>query len=141
MIVEDNYMGYDFYRHEYYLKKEAVVNLLPLEESEVDDMLPKVEKHLRRFSQRVYQYVYSRNTNANRQHIHFRIFKDLNGERQALLDAMLEYVMGAVQSGMDLNAYQDDQMSDVPHTAVSYLRNAALFNRPRYIGKLEYGEY
>ena len=141
MIVEDNYMGYDYYRHEYYLKKEAVVNLLTLEESEIDDMLPKVEKHLKRFSQRVYQYVYSQNTGANRQHIHFRIFKDLNGERQALLDAMLEYVMGAVQSGMDLNTYQDEQLNDMPNTAVAYLRNASLFNRPRYVDKLEYGEY
>ncbi len=141
MIIENNYMGYDYERHEYYLKKEAIVNLLPLEESEVDDMLPKVEKNLRRFSQRIYQYIYSRNTTANRQHVHFKVYMNLQGERQAIQDAMLEYVMGAVESGMDLNRYQDEQMSDMPYSAVEYLRNAKLFNLPRYLQPLKYGEY
>ena len=141
MITEDNYMGYDYTRHEYFIKKEALVNLLPYEESEIDDMLPKVEKHLKRYSQRIYQLIYSKNTGVNRHHLHFRIFKNLHGERQAIQDAILEYVMGAVESGMDLNQYQDKQMNDVPHTAVGYLRNALLFNRPRYIETLTYGDY
>lgn len=141
MIIENTFMKYDYDRHEYYITKEAIVNELPYEESEIDDMLPKVEQHLKRFSRRMYQFLYFKNTAANRQHIHFRIYNNLNGERQALQDAILEYVMGAIESGMDLNQYQDEQMNDVPHTAVDYLRNASLLNRPRYIGTLTYGDY
>ena len=56
------------------------------------------------------------------------IYENLDNERQALYDAMLEYVMGALESGMDLNAYQQETKKEAPETVMDELRIGNLLN-------------
>lgn len=141
MITETKYIKYDYVRHEYYLTYAGVIEHTQYDDAEIKEMFVKPDQALKDMSRRVYQYIYSKNTAQNRKHIHFRIYNDISGERIAIQDAILEYFKGAMESGKDLNPYQDDEGNDMPSTAVDILRNAGLFNRGILKTETEYGDY
>lgn len=136
MIVEDKYMGYDYERHEYYLKEQAIIDLTPLEDAEIKRSFSKLSQTLKLFSQRIYAYIYSKNSSLNRTHVQFKIYKNSQGERQAILDAILQYILGAFHGDKDLNPYYDEK-NDVPPTVYDILKSVKLFNLPKFIGEYE----
>ena len=127
-IEETDYFKYDYNRHEYYITIDGVLNDLPYQDAELNARINNLAGWLKRFSRAVYRIIYKNNIQSQRQHIQFMIYENLDNERQALYDAMLEYVMGALESGMDLNAYQQETKKEAPETVMDELRIGNLLN-------------
>jgi hypothetical protein len=125
-ILENDYMKYDYDRHEYYITEELIANEIPYEDDEIKRRVDNLIKLLPRYSRRIYQHIYYSNQNSARQFIHYKIYKNEFFERQAIQDAIVEYVMGALESGMDLNLYEQETKSDMPSSVEYTLRNAKL---------------
>jgi hypothetical protein len=69
-------------------------------------------------------------------HIEFmrkRIYLNQHGERDAIINAILEMVKGAIESGMDLNIYTEKGGSIYPLTVMEYLNEANLIDSTRKI--------
>ena len=125
-IVENEYMKYDYDRHEYYITKQLLISEIPYSDDEIKKRIKNIDKYLKRYSRRIYQHIDYSNRRSVKQFIRYKIYLNQEFERQAIQDTIVEYVMGALESGMDLNLYIEDTKSDLPDTVEIILRNAGL---------------
>lgn len=126
MIIENEYMEYDYDRHEYYITMDAILKEVPYGDDEIKRRVKNIDRYLKRYSRRIYQHIYYSNKNSARQFLHYKIYLNQDFERQSIQDAIIEYVMGALEDGMDLNLYLDQTKNDLPNTVEIYLRNSRL---------------
>ena len=137
MIYQDKDMIYDFTRQEYEVKMDAVVNRTDFTQHELGLIFKP--NTMRLLSQAVYRIIYGAYAGPDKDiHIRYmrkKIYNNLHGERDWLLQAVVELVRGAVESGMDLNAYTNDhdKKRSYPQTVVECLDNARLIDETRKI--------
>jgi hypothetical protein len=122
--------------NEYYIEKKDILDNTMYSEYELGrifgDDLKKVFKLM---SQDIYTLIY----NAYRgpymsDHIEYmqkKIEDNSNREQYQLKRAMIEYVKGAVESGMDLSEYLDQPKDKYPRTVIRELRVAMLIDGAR----------
>lgn len=136
-ILENKYMEYDYDRHEYYITMDAITNEVPYSDDEIKRRVKNIERYLKRYSRRIYQHIYYSNKNSARQFLHYKIYRNEDFERQSIQDAIIEYVMGALEDGMDLNLYLDQTKNDLPNTVEIYLRNSRLLRVGSIVGDMD----
>jgi len=128
---------YDFDREEYYITINAVTNLTEYSEDEFKRIFKTPEKSLISMSKAVYRLIWNAYTGLDKNvHIEFmkkRIYLNQHGERDSIINAILEMVKGAIESGMDLNAYTDKGGNNYPSTVIDCLNEANLIDGTRKI--------
>jgi hypothetical protein len=137
MITQNTIAKYDFTRHEYYITINAVTNLTEYSEDEFKRIFKSPEKSLISMSKAVYRLIWNAYIGLDKNiHIEFmrkRIYLNQHGERDAIINAILEMVKGAIESGMDLNIYTEKGGSIYPLTVMEYLNEANLIDSTRKI--------
>lgn len=118
---------------ELYITLDDVLNETSLTSKDIQDKLGANFEDVieRELSRGVYRYLHAQYRGFdNKEHV--RILNALifnNGNYQeALKLAMVEYVKGAVYSGMDLNAYSHDTLKDLPDNVMWELKNGGLLD-------------
>ena len=142
MAIETNkYIEYDTDRHEYSVTAEYLVDTLPITQVELEKKLGDIKKQMPRFTQAVYRLIYR--TNVDKKSIQYKIYLNLENERQAILDAIIEYVLGAYWSGMDLNSYMNNTNKDMPDTVKEILDSHNLLYQGSFSPNdiEDYGDY
>jgi len=134
MIVVNNYLKYDMTLEEYYITINAILNYTPYTESEVSGVFGNnLTGALKNISRLVYRVIYSEyiglNRDTHKKYMKKKIYDNSYGEVTSLMFAMLETVKGAIESGMDLNAYIDEPKETMPSTAWQELRQVGLIDR------------
>lgn len=118
---------------ELYITLDDVLNETSLTSKDVQDKLGANFEDVieRELSRGVYRYLHGQYRGFDNKE-HTRILNALifnNGNYQeALKWAMIEYVKGAVYSGMDLNAYSHDTLKTLPDTVMWELKNGGLLD-------------
>jgi len=132
MLTKNNYIKYDMALQEYYITKDAVTNYTTYTDDKLGSIFGDVSKSFKIISHMVYKLIYGWRKGIGRQdHIKYmrkKIYNNANGEVTALMFAMIEAVKGAVESGMDLNAYIDDPKDNLPYTVKEELSIAELLD-------------
>lgn len=126
MITSDKYFKYDYDRHEYYLTIEGALDNVTYTEVELTQVLKTgdLSKTLKLASRRLYRGIYSKN--YNRQVMQYKIYLNVNNERESLLEAIVEYIKGAYESGMDLNTYMGEG-NDLPQSVYELIGQNLLY--------------
>lgn len=95
--------------NEYYIELDDVINNSEFDETELKETYGEaIEYHLKNASSKVYSIIYSAYGGRDRmkQYSAMRYMINNDEEKQrGLRNAIIEYVRGAVYSGMDLKAY------------------------------------
>jgi len=132
MLVDNAYMGYDMTFEEYYLTIDGVTKYTSYTNDEVKQTLGNTDTALKNISHNVYRLIDSKyigqKRNDHKKYMRKLIYDNANGEVHALMFAMLEAVKGAIESGMDLNAYINNPTDNLPPTTYEELRNAMLID-------------
>lgn len=131
MIAQTKDMQYDFDKEEYFLTADGITNNTDYTSAEIGLILkPNTPKWI---SQAVYRLIYDAFPGFEK-YAHIRcmkrlIYDDEYGERKALFEAFVEMAKGAIESGMDLNPYTNNQTKPwYPPTVISCLKKANLIN-------------
>ena len=89
-------------------------------------------KAIKIISHSVYRLIYNWRKGVGRNdHIKYmrkKIYDNDNEEVTALMFAMIEAVKGAIESGMDLNAYINEPKDNMPYTVKEELKLAELLD-------------
>jgi len=115
--------------NEYYIEIDDVLNNSEITEEDLNDTFgEQVENWLKTLSSRTYRVLYSayKGWNIDQQVLELKYIINNNDDKKAIMmEAIIEYVRGAVYSGMDMNTYLGKQ----GHSAdVEYiLRNGGLW--------------
>ena len=103
----------------YIVDKDDVINNSEITEEDLAEVYgERINDNLENASKKVYSIMYSaapsfyRKRNAD--YIDYMIQNDTDMQ-QAIMDAVIEYVRGALFSGMDLRAYENDKESHSPY--------------------------
>lgn len=125
MIQTDEYFDYDYNRHEYYLKPEGLIKNTLYSQSDLIAILgADLDKVCKFASQRIYREAYQ--TNYNRQAIQYKIYINAEDERQTLYEAIIEYLKGALESGMDMRVYTTGE-NDLPRSVHNLIGKNLLY--------------
>ena len=118
---------------EFVLTVDEVTNNLPFETSYVNQKFRGgVQKTLDLLSRQIYLKMYSASTMPDKQEHAKMIRKKIQKDEDAkdvVKWAMLQHVMGALTTGMDLNVYFTDGERYIPETVVQELERANLMLR------------
>lgn len=129
-------MELDTNTNEYYIIMDDVTNNTMFSSNDmgsrgIDDKALKILSHS------IYRLIYRHYKGAfiedHRTFMQTILSNNANNERYYLMNAMLEMVKGAVQSGMDLNAYLNEPSDIYPPTVYEELRNGHLLDASRKI--------
>jgi hypothetical protein len=125
MITTDNYLDYDYDRHEYYLTTNGLIEYMLYDEADLAGVLGEnLEKICKFATRRIYREIYQ--TNYNRQMLQYKVYLNQENERQSILEASVEYLKGAYESGMDINAYTNGE-SDLPRSVHNLIGQNLLY--------------
>ena len=117
---------------EYYIKLNAVLKYTSYSSEELSLIFKDVNKDLKIISHSVYRLMYDMRRGINKynhkKYIRKKIYDNAEEEVTVLILAMIEAVKGAIESGMDLNAYINDPKETFPKTVYQELRQAELLN-------------
>jgi len=95
----------------------------------------KIQRSLEVISKSIYRLIYDYYKGLYKMdHITFmqnKIENNVNNEQTYLKQAMLEQVIGAIESGMDLNPYVNEPKKNYPFTVYEELRNGFLLDKSR----------
>jgi MoaA/NifB/PqqE/SkfB family radical SAM enzyme len=138
-LVKSNYIKYDMTLEEYYINIDCVTNYTNYTSDELNAVGIN-NKALKAISHNVYRLIYDYRKGIKK-HVHkkfmrLKIYNNEDGEVTALLLAMVEAVKGAVESGMDLNAYINEPKDNLPYTVKEELKGADLLDASE---KIDYG--
>lgn len=101
MILKDN--------NEYYIEVNDVINNSEFTESDLTDTFgEKINEHLKNLSAKTYRVLYSAYSgwNIEQQKLELKeLINDNEDKQQVMLEAIVEYIRGAVYSGLDLQVY------------------------------------
>jgi hypothetical protein len=101
MILKDN--------NEYYIEVDDVINNSEFTDAELTDTFgEKIVEHLKNISAKTYRVLYSayKGWNIEQQKLELQeIINDNEDKQQVMLEAMVEFIRGAVYSGLDLQIY------------------------------------
>jgi len=139
MIVTSAYMKYNMDLEEYYINVDTITNYTAYDSNDLNVIFgDKLAEALKLISRNVYRLIYSYYRGAepykHQQYMRLKIYDNTQGEVNALMFAMIETVHGAMQSGMDLNAYINNPKDTFPQTAYDELNNGLLLDRSYKIG-------
>lgn len=150
MLTLNNYLKYDMTLQEYYITMDAVTNYTTYTSDELALIFGDVNKGIKVICHSIYRLIYNwRKGDGRQDHIRYmrkKIYDNNNGEVMALMLAMIEAVKGAIESGMDLNAYINEPKDNMPYTVKEELKLAGLLDsskKPSNITDISYtqGEY
>ena len=117
---------------EYYITLDAITNYTAYNSDEIALVFGDVDKSLKVISHSVNRLINTYRKGAGlSDHIKYmrkKIYDNANGEVTALMLAMIEAVKGAIESGMDLNAYINEPKETLPKTVYQELRMAELLD-------------
>ncbi len=136
-LAENDYIKYDMTLEEYYINTSCVANYTTYSSDELlaiklDDKAIKAISHI--VYRLIYTYYRGHESYKHKQFMRMKIYDNTQGEVTALMFAMIEAVKGAVESGMDLNAYIDNPKSNLPYTVNEELEGGMLLNGSQKIG-------
>lgn len=130
-LINSDYIKYDMTLQEYYINIDCITNYTNYD----SNMLGAVKidnKTLKMISHAVYRMIYNYrrgiNKSVHKKYMIKKIYDNSNGEVTALMYAMIEAVKGAIESGMDLNAYINEPKDNMPYTVKEELRSADLLD-------------
>jgi len=133
MLVENDYMNYDMDVEEYYLSIDAVTKYANYTNDEIVSLFKNADIVLKNISRAVYRLIdreyRGMERNNHKKYMRKLIYDNAYGEVTALMNAMLEATKGALESGMDLNAYINEPRDTFPPTVYYELRGALLIDR------------
>lgn len=133
MIVDNDYLKYDMTLEEYYITKDCVTNYTNYSSDELG-AIGINDKVLKMISHSVYRVIYEARKsllykNEHKKYMRKKIYDNENEEVTSLMYAILEAVKGAVESGMDLNAYINEPKNNMPYTVIEELKSSELYDR------------
>lgn len=132
MLTLNNYLKYDITLQEYYITMDAVTNYTTYSSDELSLVFGDVNKAIKTICHSVYRLIYNwRKGDGRQDHIKYmrkKIYDNANNETTALMLAMIEAVKGAIESGMDLNAYINEPKDNLPYTVKEELKLAELLD-------------
>lgn len=131
MLSTNDYIKYNMTLQEYYITLDGVTNNTQYSSDDLNQM--KIDAQtLKTISHSVYRLIYNarwgRGKYAHKKYMRKKIYENAEEEVTALMFAMLEAVKGAVESGMDLNAYTNDPKDTLPYTVTQELKAANLID-------------
>lgn len=150
MLAQNDYIKYNMTLQEYYITMDAITNYTTYTSDELALIFGDVNKGIKVICHSIYRLIYNWRKGVGRQdHIKYmrkKIYDNNNGEVTALMLAMIEAVKGAIESGMDLNAYINEPKDNMPYTVKEELKLAELLDnakKPSNIADISYtqGEY
>lgn len=137
MLVQNVYMKYDMALEEYYITVNAITNYTAYNSEELGKIFKNLNKDLKKISHNVYRLIYSWYRGAepykHQQFMRSKIYDNTQGEVKALMLAMIEAVIGAIESGMDLNAYINEPKNTFPLTVYEELETGMLLDKSQKI--------
>ena len=120
LTLTSDYIKYDMALQEYYITQDCITNYTTYNSSDLGLIFANANKAIKIISHSVYRMIYNwRKGVGGRDHIKYmrkKIYDNNNEEVTALMFAMIEAVKGAIESGMDLNAYINEPKDTLPHT-------------------------
>lgn len=136
MLTLNNYLKYDMTMQEYYITMDGVTNHTTYSSDELALVFGSdVNKAIKVICHSVYRLIYNHRQGIGKnEHIAYmrkKIYDNLGSEVNALMLAMIEAVKGAIESGMDLNAYTNEPKENLPYTVKDELRVAELLDSAR----------
>ena len=121
---------------EYVLEIDDILNNSEIEENDLSETFgDKYDLHLTQLSRKTYRAMYSAyaGVEKTRQNKALRyMINNSDDYKNVLMQAMIEYVRGAIISGIDLKEYEDETL--YPHNVKQELRNGGLW----IINKIQY---
>lgn len=136
MALELNsaYIKYDMALQEYYITIDTITNYTQYSSDDLGQMKIN-DKTLKMISHSVYRLMYGwrKGTGkyAHKKFMRKKIYDNEEEEVTVLMLAMIEAVKGAVESGMDLNAYINEPKDTLPYTVSEELKQAGLLDSSR----------
>lgn len=136
MLSTSQYMKYDMSLQEYYITLDGVTNNTQYSSDDLNQM--KIDAQaLKAISHGVYRVIYNvrrgKGKYAHKKYMRKKIYDNNEEEVTVLMSAMIEAVKGAVESGMDLNAYINEPKDTMPMTVYQELHSANLLDRSNKI--------
>lgn len=133
MLVRDSkYIKYDMTLQEYYITLDAVTNYTTYSSTDLAVLGNDIAKALKVISHGVYRLIYdqrrAKDKFTHKKYMRKKIYDNLQEEVTTLMLAMIEAVKGAVESGMDLNAYVNEPKDIMPPTVYQELRQSDLLD-------------
>ena len=133
MLAQNAYIKYDMTLQEYYITIDAVTNYTTYTDSEIRNVFgADVNKALKIISHSVYLLIYdqrrAKDKFTHKKYMRKKIYDNAQEETTVLMLAMIEAAKGAIESGMDLNAYTDAAVIKYPPTVYQELRQADLLD-------------
>ena len=131
MLVDSDYIKYDKTLEEYYINIDCITNYTDYDSHDLE-LKGISDKTLKILSHNVYRLIYDYRRRdgkyTHKQYMRKKIYDNTMEEVNALMNAMIEVTKGAIESGMDLNAYIDEPKDTFPFTAIQELRSADLLD-------------
>lgn len=127
-------MQLDTVKNEYYIEEKDVTDNTFYQNADLARVFgaSNIGRNLKIISHAVYRLIYEAYRGIKKaDHITFmrtKISNNTNGEQTFLMNAMIELVRGAIESGSDLNAYIENPRSIYPETVYEELRNGFLLD-------------
>lgn len=132
MLATNNYIKYDMTLQEYYITTDAVTNYTMYSSGDLSVLGSDINKALKIISHAVYRLIYdqrrAKDKFTHKKYMRKKIYDNAQEEVTVLMMAMIEAVKGAVESGMDLNAYINEPKDVMPPTVYQELRQAELLD-------------
>ena len=117
---------------EYYITTDAVTNYTMYSSGDLSVLGSDINKALKIISHAVYRLIYdqrrAKDKFTHKKYMRKKIYDNAQEEVTVLMMAMIEAVKGAVESGMDLNAYINEPKDVMPPTVYQELRQAELLD-------------
>lgn len=122
-------MKFNERKKEWYPTIKEILEVVPSSTTELNNHFENnTQAWLKRYASTVYEVMYKQHTNnrkESRKCMRYLIYKNKNGERDAILDAVGEIVMSALTSEMDLSVHEHGQIK-LPETVYDKLDAADL---------------
>ena len=133
LTLTSDYIKYDMALQEYYITTDAITNYTTYNSNDLSLIFKSdANKAIKIISHSVYRLIYNwRKSVGRNDHIKYmrkKIYDNDNKEVTALMFAMIEAVKGAIESGMDLNAYINEPKDNMPYTVKEELKLAELLD-------------
>lgn len=123
--------------NEYYITIDDITNNTPYSSDDLNGVFGEVKMTLKNISHAVYRLMYSyyngMNPHTHKTFIQRKIGYDMMDEQTQFKLACIEAVKGAVESGMDLNAYTNEPKDTFPSTVYDELRIAKMLDKSEKI--------
>jgi len=135
-LATSKYIKYDMDLQEYYINLDTITNYTTYSDGEIRGILGKngadVNKAIKVISHAVYRLIYdqrrAKDKFIHKKYMRKKIYDNAQEEVTVLMLGMVEAVKGAIESGMDLNAYIDNPKDVMPPTVYQELRQADLLD-------------